>query len=153
MNTLSAKQQKERAAFARFIECLGTQDEWLSVSNRPEPEPDLLCVHAIDGSVAFELVSLTDPMVAKVQAAGAKALTEAFWTSDPSERIIENKLSCRYHTNACRIELLVYTDGQVITTDDVLIPTILPLFDAASHPFQRVWYMGEDNACLLWNAT
>ncbi len=43
-----------------------------SVDSRPEPEPDHLCIH-VDGPVAFELVSLTDSAIAKMQAAGQKA--------------------------------------------------------------------------------
>jgi len=54
-----------------------------SVDSRPEPEPDLLCIH-VDGPVAFELVSLTDSAIAKMQAAGQKAHQDAFYTSDPA---------------------------------------------------------------------
>src|SRR6267378_7587181 len=54
-----------------------------SVDSRPEPEPDLLCIH-VDGPVAFELVSLTDSAIAKMQAAGQKAHQDAFYMSDPA---------------------------------------------------------------------
>ena len=49
---LSRKQQNEQAAFAEFVRRMGTQGDWLSVDSRPEPEPDLLCIH-VDGPVAF----------------------------------------------------------------------------------------------------
>jgi hypothetical protein len=153
MGTLNLKQQNEQAMFARFIGRLGTRNEWTSVSSRPEPEPDLLCIHAGQGSIAFELVSLTDPVLAEIQAAGAKAYKNAFSTSDPSERIVRNKLHKAYSTNARHIELLMYTDGQIITPDDVVIPTVLPWFDAISHPFKRVWFMGEFKTLCLWNAS
>ncbi len=152
MGTLGIKQQNEQAAFARFVGRLGTQNVWASISSRPEPEPDLLCIHETDGPIAFELVSLTDPVLAEVQAAGAKAFQNAFSTSDPSERIVRNKLHKTYSTNAHHIELLIYTDGQIITPDDAVIPTILPWFDAVSHPFKRVWFMGEFETRCLWNA-
>jgi len=84
---LSRKQQNEQAAFAEFVRRMGTQGDWLSIDSRPEPEPDLLCIH-VDGPVAFELVSLTDSAIAKVQAAGPKAHQDAFYTSDPAEEII-----------------------------------------------------------------
>jgi len=84
---LSRKQQNEQAAFAEFVRRMGTQGDWLSVDSRPEPEPDLLRIH-VDGPVAFELVSLTDSVIAKVQAAGPKAYQDAFYTSDPAEEII-----------------------------------------------------------------
>lgn len=149
MSTLSAKQENEQAAFNRFIERLGTRGEWLSVSSQKEPAPDLLCVHVKDGPIAFELVSLTDPVIAKIQAAGAKATQRAFSTSDPSERIVQKKLHRRYVTNAIRVELLIYTDGQIITTDDAIIPTILPWFDAVSHSFKRVWFMGNSKLVVF----
>jgi len=153
MTVLTSKQENEQAAFARFARSMEMESVWLSVSSRPEPEPDLLCVHASDGAIAFELVSLTDPTIAQVQAAGPRARQDAFSTSDPSERIIRNKLRKKYTTTAKRIELLVYTDGQILTPDDVIIPTIFPWLDAATHPFSCVWFMGERTTCRLWNAS
>jgi hypothetical protein len=129
---LTSKQENEQAVFAKFVRCIGMENVWRSVSSRPEPEPDLLCVHASDGPIAFELVSLTDPTIAQVQAAGSKAHEDAFSTSDPSERIIRNKLRKKYTTSAKRIELLVYTDGQIITPDDAIIPTIRPWLEATT---------------------
>lgn len=129
------------------------ENVWLRVNSRPEPEPDLLCVHASDGEIAFELVSLTDPAIAEVQAAGGKARQDAFSTSDPSERIIRNKLHKKYTTLARRIELLIYTDGQIVTPDDAIILTISPLLDATTHPFSCVWFMGEFTTCRLWGAS
>ena len=84
--TISRKQQNEQAAFAEFVRRMGTHGDWLSVDSRPEPEPDLLCIH-VDGPVAFELVSLTDSAIAKVQAAGQKAHQDAFYTSTRARRL------------------------------------------------------------------
>ena len=151
--TLTSKQENEQAAFAKFAHRTGMDSMWLSVSSRPEPEPDLLCVHASDGPIAFELVSLTNPTIAQVQAAGPKARQDAFSTSDPSERIIRNKLRKKYTTCAKRIELLVYTDSQIITPDDAIIPTIRPWLEAITHPFSCVWFMGERTTCRLWSAS
>lgn len=150
---LTPKQLNEQHAFRRLTERLGTQGEWLGVDSRPEPEPDLLCIHAKEGPVAFEVVSLTDPSIAQIQAAGANAYQGAFSTSDPSERIIRKKLHRSYKTSAGRIELLVYTDGQLVTPDDVIIPTIQPWFDAIDHQFQRIWFMGEFETRCLWHAS
>lgn len=151
--TLTVKQRNEQLAFARFAHRMGTNGLWISVTNRPAGEPDLLCVHVTDGSVAIELVSLTDPNIARVQAAGPKAYEDAFYTSDPSERIVRDKLSKKYASSVERIELLIYTDGQIILPDDAIIQTILPLFDALPHPFNRVWFMGQSETCCLWNAS
>ena len=148
---LTPKQESEQTAFAKFARRMEMESAWLSVSSRPEPEPDLLCVHASDGSIAFELVSLTDPAIAQVQAAGPKSRQDAFSTSDPSERIIRNKLRKKYTTSAKRIELLVYMDGQIITPDDAIIPTIRPWLDATTHPFSCVWFMGQHTTYRLWS--
>jgi hypothetical protein len=150
---LTSKQKKEQAVFARFARSTNMENVWLSVSSRPEPEPDLLCVHASDGAIAFELVSLTDPTIAEVQAAGAKAWRDAFATSAPSQRIIRNKLHKKYTTSAKHVELLIYTDGQIVTPDDAIIPTIGPWLDAVTHPFSSVWFMGERTTCRLWSAS
>jgi len=118
---LSRKQQNEQTAFAEFVRRMGTQGDWLSVDSRPEPEPDLLCIH-VDGPVAFELVSLTDSVIAKVQAAGPKAYQDAFYTSDPAEEIIRKKLRKKYMTSAEHIELLIYTNRQIIMPTDEVVP-------------------------------
>src|SRR5438093_899416 len=64
---LSRKQQNEQAVFAEFVRRMEAQGDWLSIDSRPEPEPDLLCIHAEGRPIAFELVSLTDSTIAKVQ--------------------------------------------------------------------------------------
>lgn len=148
--SLISKQQNEQAVFAEFSRRTGTEIAWVSVQSRPEPEPDLLCTHTQDGPIAFELVSLTDPEIAKVQAAGPNARQDAFSTADPTDRIIRNKLTKKYMTSACRIELLIYTDNQIITPDDAIVPTLVSLLDNTAHLFERVWFMGERTTCCLW---
>jgi hypothetical protein len=147
---LTRKQRNEQAVFAEFARRLDTSTQWASIESRPQGEPDLLCTSAEGETVAFELVSLTDPLIAQVQAAGPKARTDALVTEDPSTRIVREKLRKTYLTNAPRIELLVYTDGQIITPDDVLVPTILPLLNECQHPFKAVWFMGEKVTRRLW---
>lgn len=152
LTALNVKQQNERETFLRFVERIGTRDQWGSVTSMPEPAPDLQCKHVVYGPIAFELVSLTDPKLAKVQAAGRGAWLDAFFTSDPSRDIVRKKLRKRYESNARHIELLIYTNGRIVTPDDVIIPVLLPWFDAVSHPFKRVWFMGESETCCLWDA-
>lgn len=150
---LTPKQLLERAAFDTFINRMGRADSWKEVENRPEPEPDLLCISSSGERVAFELVSLTDELIAKVMAAGSKARTEAFLTSDPSAKVVWNKLTRSYRTEANRIELLIYTDGRLVTPDDVILATIRPILDARDHPFSIVWFMGERETLKLWSNT
>ena len=85
-------------------------------------------------------------------AAGARARTDAFWTSDPSAKIVRNKLGKTY-TATHPIELLVYSDGRLITPDDVIIPTITPILESRDGPCRRAWFMGEKTTCLLWEAS
>jgi hypothetical protein len=144
------KSREEKKAFQLFAERLGTRHEWLTIESRKPPEPDLLCVHVENGSVAFELVRICDSNIAKVLAVGAKAHQAAFYAGDPSEQIIRKKLQKTYSTRDP--ELLIYSEGVVITPDDVIIPTILPLFDAIPHPFRKVWFMGEKEVRCLWSA-
>ncbi len=143
-----AKATNERAAFLLFAKRLGEQNNWSSVSSCEPPEPDLLCVHIANGPIAFELVRITDPNIAKIQAPGATA----FSTSDPSVRIVRDKLKKQYNTSH-PIELLIYSEGQVITPDDVIISTIAPWFDAIAHRFRRIWFMGEKEVLCLWKAS
>lgn len=123
-----------------------------SIGKRNPPEPDLLCKHAMEGQIAFELANLCDPEIAKVIAAGSKARTDAFRTADPSARVVRKKLNKTY-TTSHPVELLVYTDGRLITPDDVIIPTISSLFDSIDGPYQRAWFMGENITCLIWEVS
>ena len=153
MTTLTHKERNEQRVFIQFAERIGTRTDWLSIESRSVPEPDLLCTHRTNGAVAFELVSLTDPTIAELRSAGSEAFSCAFSTRDPSEGIIRKKLHKSYEANTGQIELLAYTEGQLITPDDVIVPTILPWFDTIRHQFKRIWFMGEVEARCLWNAS
>jgi hypothetical protein len=152
MKRTERKQQHEQDTFRKFASRMGTEHVWSDVISRPEPEPDLLCTHIADGPIAFELVSLTNPDIAEILATGSKARQEAFYTSDPTGRIVRNKLGKKYKTTAQRIELLIY-ERDTITTDDESISKILQCVDAVDeHPFQRISFMGEEKTLCLWSA-
>ncbi len=108
-------------------------------------------MHEQRGLIAFELVAITDPLIAQVNAGNAPQSLHSFSTSDPSERIIRKKLKRKYKTEHS-LELLVYNDLLVITPDDVIVATILPWISSISHPFQRVWFMGQYLTECIWNA-
>ena len=96
---------------------------------------------------------LVDPRIAEVEACGSKARRTVFATTDPSQEIIYKKLHKRYVTKAKHIELLVYTDGRIITPDDAILASIRPWFDAvADHPFHKIWFMGDQQTLCLWNS-
>ncbi len=148
----SEKARKEREAFQLFAERLGLRHEWLSIESRKPDEPDLLCVHVKEGPIAFELVRICDPNIAQVLAAGPKTHQGASSTADPSERIVRKKLKKTYVTPH-PMELLIYSEGVVISPDNVIIPTILPWFDAIRHSFRKIWFMGENVVGCLWAAS
>ena len=133
---------EEVEAFRLFISRSRVPIDPLSVEKRNPPEPDLLCRHATEGLVAFELANLCDPAIAKVIAAGPKARTDAFSTSDPSAEIVRKKLKKSY-TTRYPIELLMYSNGRLITPDDVIIPTITPILESRKGPYRRAWFMGR----------
>ena len=145
------KAAHEVAVFRSFAEFLGEADLWLSVESTQPPEPDLLCKHVHRGFVAFELVSITDPLIAQVNAGFAKPGEDSFYTSDPSERIIRKKLKRTYRTQH-PLELLAYNDLLVITPDDAIVETVLRWVGSLPHPFQQVWFMGEHHARSIWSA-
>lgn len=147
------KQLDEQDAFLRFIAQLNQSDFWIDVSSRPEPEPDLLCINVEGENIAFEVVRLVDPNIAEVEACGLKARKTVFATADPSKEIIYRKLHKKYVTKAKHIELLVYTDGRLITPDDAILTAIKPWFDAViDHPFHKIWFMGEQQILCLWSS-
>lgn len=149
MRSETTKGIEEIEALRRFIERSHSPIDPTSIAKRTPPEPDLLCKHATEGLITFELVNLCDPELAKVIAAGPNARTDAFSTSDPSARIVKSKLGKTYKTTH-PVELLIYADGPIITPDDVIVPTIRRILESTAGPYRRVWFMGENCTCLLW---
>lgn len=147
MYSEQAKGADEIKVFLRFLQAVDLPITASSIEKRDPPEPDIRCVHATDGAVAFELVEICDPNLAKAIAARSEAYIR---TSDPSARIISKKLRRKYTTNL-PIELLCYTNGRVITPDNVIIPTVAPYLQSWRHVFRRAWLLGRKRAYELWS--
>ena len=145
----AAKEERERAAFADFVHRSPSGANWIRWESRPSPEPDLLCQHRTNGLIAFELVEISDSRIAEILSIGSKASTIAIWTEDPTAKIITKKLKAKYVTTH-PIILLVYTNGALISTDDMIKPTIIDLASTCSHPFHEIWLNGEESVELLW---
>src|SRR5712691_2413175 len=94
MASEQAKGQTEVATFLRFLELSQLAIDPDSVEKRSPPEPDILCTHQSEGQIAFELVEMCDPLLAK---SIAEASDRYLRTSDPSPRIISKKLIAHYH--------------------------------------------------------
>ena len=151
MPSAQLKAATERLSFERFCKLLGEEESWQSVESREPPEPDLLCVHVTRGPVAFELVAITDPLIAQVNAGLGTSPDGTYTTSDPTERIIRKKLGKSYVT-AHQVELLVYNDFLVTTPEDAIVEGVIRWLDARPHPFARAWFMGEYSASCIWTA-
>lgn len=144
-----SKASSERAVFMKFAEHLGEAELWESVESTQPPMPDLLCVHRVLGPKAFELVAITDPLIARVNAGKAKHGVSQYWTSDPTERIIRKKLGRTYQSEH-PIELLIYNDLLVITPDDIIIEIAVNWLGSINHQFRQVWFMSEFEAKSVW---
>ncbi len=147
MTTEHSKGEREVEIFLRFLEASQLPIENSTVEKRNPPEPDILCTHKSEGEIAFELVEMCDPHLAK---SIANASDIYLRTSDPSAYIISKKLRKKYKTDA-PIELLCYTDGRIITPDDVILPTIKPYLRSWHHTFQRVWLLGRKGLYTVWD--
>lgn len=148
MRSEQAKGADEIKIFLRFMQAVDLPIAAGSVEKRDPPEPDLRCIHALDGPIAFELVELCDSNLAKAMSMLSQAYIR---TSDYSARIISKKLRRKYTTNF-PIELLCYTNGRIITPDDVIIPTVAQYLRSWRHPFRRAWLLGRKGVHELWPA-
>lgn len=148
MGSEKEKGEEEVAIFLRFLEASDLPIDRSSIEKRPPPEPDILCAHQTEGEIAFELVELCDPRMAK---SIAELDGSYLRTSDPSSRIISKKLRKKYQTNV-PVELLCYTAGRIVTPDNVILPTIRPYLRSWRHTFRRAWLLGREGVYEVWNA-
>ena len=152
MSSEQEKAEVELTVFADFVRLAQLPISLATVEKRKPPEPDLLCVQASEGKVAFELVELCDPNLARAFALPRPndAGVEYIRTSDPSSEIVKKKLRKSYATEH-PIDLLCYTAGRIITPRDVILPTIAPLLRSYRHTFRRAWLMSEGQIFVVWN--
>lgn len=142
-----AKGEEEVAVFMRFLAASQLPIDRKSVEKRFPPKPDILCMHQSEGAVAFELVEMCDPRLAR---SIAKASDSYLRTSDPSANIISKKLRKKYETDA-PIELLCYTAGRIVTPDNIILPTIKPYLRSWHHTFRRAWLLGREGIYVVWD--
>lgn len=152
MSSEDEKRRRELAIFSIFLKRSSIPIDPNTVETRKPPEPDILCRSENEGLIAFELVELCDPAIALQFNLKERDVPDgrAIWTSDPSTRIFKNKLAKRYLTKH-PAELLCYSDGRLITPDDVIISTLLYDIEVAgTGAFRRVWFMGESVTKVLF---
>ena len=144
------KAARELRVFLEFAEKSKLAIDPATIESRPPPEPDVRCsIHNV-GAVAFELVELCNPELAKDIADQTKKGTPAkfLMLDDPSDAAFLSKLHKPYSTKL-PIELLCYT-GRTVALDDSILPTLRDL--AQEHglgPFRRVWFLGEETCEIV----
>jgi hypothetical protein len=141
------KAAREIRVFREFVERSGLPIDPTTVQNRPPPEPDIRCVVAGAGPVAFELVELCNPDLAKDLGDQTKRGTPAklhMGLDNPGPAVLRRKLSNVYLTDA-PIELVCYT-GRTAATDDLSLITLHDTMNnhQGHHPFRRIWFLGEE---------
>lgn len=141
------KGEIEVEVFRRFLGQSGLPIDPSSIEKRLPPEPDILCRHNFEGELAFELVEMCDQNLAKFIAQASEGYLR---TSDPSEIVISKKLQRSYET-AAPIELLCYA-GRIISPDNLILPTIAPLFESYRHVFRRAWLLGRKGVYVVWES-
>ncbi|HVS27850.1 MAG TPA: hypothetical protein VHE58_11265 [Burkholderiales bacterium] len=153
MASAQDKTAVELAVFREFAEKARLSIDDTSIEKRGgESEPDILCKIIGEGPVSFELVEICDSTLAATIAHLRSGGVATGSTSDPSIEIIRRKLHKKYKTDL-PIELLCYTNGRVVTTDDGILAAIRPWFDAIDGPFRRAWLLGEKDTYEVWRAS
>ncbi len=151
MSMKQSKEERELAIFSAFIEKAASVVIDSARNGDPSiSEPDVVVALPGDQIFGVELTELCDENLAS---AIARPTTGAFWTSDPSARILMNKLHKTYSIEP--VDLLIHWDGRVVTPDDVAIPTLKHQIAKAADriAFRSIWYFGENTIERIWNRT
>jgi hypothetical protein len=106
------KAARERCIFQEFIYKSGLPISPQSIESRWPPEPDIRCCRRDEGQIAFELAEICDSAIARKTRGRIRNEVEYIRGSDPSWRIVKDKLRKIYKTEH-PIELL-YNAGSVI---------------------------------------
>jgi hypothetical protein len=150
MNAKAEKAERERRVFQDFIQKSGLPISPESVESRECPEPDILCVHESEGRIAFELVEICDPHIAKTLSALGKTGGVGFIRgTDTTSEQLQKKFTKPYKSEY-PIELLCYQAGRTISPDAVIRDAIRQVISSMNNgKFRRIWLLG-DKCDLVW---
>lgn len=154
MGTEQQKSEVELAVFEEFISKANIALVPESITKPgTESDPDIFCTLISGEQVAYELVEVCSPDIAKTLAKLSKVCGEkVFATSDPTERTLRKKLHKTYRTNH-PIELLCYTNGRTVSPDDLILSEAKLWVNAIKGPFRKVWLLGEKSVYEIWSAS
>jgi len=144
-NRAAEKAERERCVFQKFIRISKLPIVPESPESRPPPEPDILCMDAKEGYIAFELVEICEEGLARKLSVIDKEDFGFVRSQDPSRSVIRKKLRKRYPTGY-PVELLCYVDRS-LSADSQIRATIQPTIDMNNGQFRRIWLLGD--ACHL----
>jgi hypothetical protein len=145
MSTEKEKAQVEIAIFMEFLRETALPIDSGSIEKRNPPEPDIYCSHAEEGALYFELVEMCDQNIA---IAISKDSQEFFRTSDPTSSILRKKLSRAYQITY-PVDLLIYTNGRLVTPDNMIIQKIKRQVERPRGQFRRIWLLGRKGVYLI----
>ena len=153
MNREAKKQNYEKEIFFNFLKLSNLNIDINSIThgNPNKQEPDILCKYINGESIGFELGRLTDPLLSSVNNSWEPNNGEYIRTRDHSSDITNKKLNNAYNTSF-PTELLLYKENPIITPDNVIIPTIKPLFQTKKHNYKRIWFMSS-NIVVLYESS
>lgn len=143
---------RELAVFRAFLDASRLPVDRASIEKRYPPEPDIFCMHLAHGGLAFELVELCDPNIAQLIAEARDGKDDAIWTSDPSGFILRKKLRRNYETKF-PIHLVCYTDGRIVTPDDVALSNLRPILESLHGVFEQAWFLASGGVHLIYART
>src|ERR1700733_3304580 len=141
------KAAREDRIFREFAELSGFPIDTETIESRPSPKPDIRCVVAGEGPVAFEMVEICNHQLAKDIGDQIKRGTAAkfLMLDDPGPAALRSKLRKSYQTDA-PIELVCYT-GRTAVPNDLSLQGLRDVTDDVGiAPFRRVCFLG-DTSC------
>jgi hypothetical protein len=141
------KARHERTVFTRFALAARVAIDPVTVESRAPPAPDILCSTVLGEPLAFELVELCSPEIAKAVGDDLKRGGGATFTfnADPTRAVLMKKLRKTYVCDV-PVDLLCYANGFLVTPDSAVLDEIREVIETEGFgPFRSIWFHGEES--------
>lgn len=155
MGTEQQKSEIELAVFSEFVNKAKIAVNPKSISKPgTESEPDIFCTFLSGEEVAYELVEICSTNIAATLAKlrNGDVNSAAFSTSDPTERLLQQKLH-KFYKTLRPIELLCYTNGRTVSPDDQILAEAQGWANSIKGRFRKIWLLGEKGVYEVWSAS
>ena len=147
------KARVEKGVFREFAKRAGLRlvPQSIRKGDPDQGEPDILCEAEGEGPLAFELMELCAPDLARAMTAAEKTGRGVFtWVGHNLESEIPKKRDKIYRVD-CPLELLLYTNGRAPLPDEVLRAKAEAVVPTLQRKFRRVWLLGSESLELLFD--